>query len=158
VWAETTSPAALLKVIAETSERQPLVRAACACARATLPMLLPGNRAPSKAIALAEAWARGEATLEAVEAARLAIRVAELDESKDHRRTVYAPASARAAAWAATAVERPGRMSAASYAENAADNAAYALEPPAKRGLAYARLADIVRREVPCPAFEAIRR
>ncbi len=157
-WLATTSAVALLKIFAQTGDRPRLVRAACACARAAVPMLLPDNRAPVKAIETAEAWARGEATVNAVEAARRKVIVPELRESKTHRRTVYAPASARAAAWVATVIERPRRVTAAGYAENAAENAAFALEGPAKRHLARARLADLVRRELTCPAFEEILR
>ena len=157
-WLRSKSPQALLVILAETGERPTLVRAACACARAAAPMLASDNVAPLRAIEVAEAWARGEATAADVEDARRVIRVPELGESKAHRRNVYAPASARAAAWVATTIDRPNRVTAAGHAESAALNAAYALAGPATRHLAFAKLADIVRGVARCPTIEEIRR
>ena len=51
-----------------TDGRRPLVLAACACARLSLVHVPQGELRPLKAIETAEAWARGDATLEQVRA------------------------------------------------------------------------------------------
>ena len=50
--------------------REPLVLAACLCAREVLHLVPAGEERPLRAIETAEAWCRGEATLDEVRAAR----------------------------------------------------------------------------------------
>jgi len=52
--------------------REPLVIAACLCAREVLHLVPAGEERPLRAIETAEAWCRGEATLDEVRAARSA--------------------------------------------------------------------------------------
>ncbi len=84
-------------------DRKVLVRAACACARLALPHVPAGELRPLKSIEAAEAWTRGEATIEDVRAAADA---------------------AWAAAWAASAAA--GAASAAANAARAAEEEAWA--------------------------------
>ena len=57
-------------------DRKVLVHATCACARLALPHVLAGELRPLKSIEAAEAWTRGEATIEDVRAAAEAARAA----------------------------------------------------------------------------------
>jgi len=57
-------------------KRETLVLAACACARLALPYIEPGEMRPLRAIETAEAWARGEATLDQVRATNYAAAAA----------------------------------------------------------------------------------
>ena len=91
-------------------DRKLIVLAACDCARLALPCVPKGELRPLKAIETAEAWARGEASLEDVAAA-----------------AAYA-ANAAAAAYAANAAAYAAAdaANAAAYAANAAADAAAA--------------------------------
>ena len=114
-------------------DRKLLVRAACQCARLALPHVPAGETRPLKALETAEAWTRGEATIEDVRAAAsaaLAAVRAEADAS-------WACASA-AAAWAASGAAR--RAASAAGAAAGAWNAAWAAK--------LAECADIVREHV----------
>ena len=128
-------------------DRKVLVRAACACARLALPFVPADETRPLKAIEAAEAWTRGEATIEDVRAARVA-RVA--------RAAALAAAAACAAAEAAWAC-------AAAEAAWAVAYAAVCAAAEAARGAALAsklaECADIVRKHVPYELIaEAARR
>jgi hypothetical protein len=94
-------------------ERKIVVLAACAVARTALKHVKPGELRPLKAIETAEAWTRGEATLEEVRRAAAAANAA-----------AYA-AAANAAAYAAANAAAYAAANAANAA-NAADYAAYA--------------------------------
>ena len=97
-------------------DRKLLVQAACACARQALQYIRPGEDRPRLAIEAAEAWARGEATIEelrkAADAAASAARYA--DAAHAHAADAADAGAANAAAWAADA---------AAYAAYAADAA-----------------------------------
>lgn len=56
--------------------REPLVIAVCLCAREVLHLVPAGEERPLRAIETAEAWCRGEATLDEVRAARRAAAAA----------------------------------------------------------------------------------
>jgi hypothetical protein len=114
--------------------RKKLVLCACECARLALPHVKAGELRPLKAIETAEAWARGEASLDDVREARKAAYAADAD--------------ADAAAYAAYAADA---AAAAAYAAYAADAAAYAAAAYAARSKALATCAEIVRRHYPKP-------
>lgn len=61
---------------ADLCTRQELILAACECARLALPYVQAGEVRPLIAIETAEAWARGEATIEQVAAATTAAAAA----------------------------------------------------------------------------------
>ena len=90
--------------------REPLVLCAAACARAALHRLPPGEERPLRAIEVAEAWGRGEATLN------------EVSEARDAAFAVTSDAafSAAAAANAATAPDAVAASEAARYGAAAA--------------------------------------
>jgi len=114
--------------------REPLVIAACLCAREVLHLVPAGEERPLRAIETAEAWARGEATTDAVREAR---RVAY---------AAYAYAAAYAAADAAYAAYADADAAAdAAYA--AAADAAYAAADAAAYAAADAAL-TLLRREL----------
>ena len=108
-------------------DRKLLVLAACACARTALKFVLKGEDRPRIAIETAEAWTRGEATIDQV------------------RSAAYASALAAYAAYATNAPYAASR--AAAYAANAANAAADAADAV----LAAARkdMAAIVRKIIP---------
>ena len=56
----------LLWLAARTSRRELVVAAACACARTVLHLVPEGEERPRLAIETAEAWTRGEATIDEV--------------------------------------------------------------------------------------------
>ena len=98
--------------------REPLVLAACQCARAALHRVPAGEERPLRAIETAEAWCRGEATLnevsEALDAASAAAADAVTGAATD------AAFSAAAAANAATAPDAVAASEAARYGAAAA--------------------------------------
>jgi len=109
-------------------DRKRVVMAACACARLALVHVPAGEMRPLAAIETAEAWCRGEATIEQVKAARDA--------------AWRCPASAAAAAASAAY---------AAYADAAAYAAAYAASAAASaagRSSTLARCADEVRKRI----------
>jgi len=108
-------------------DRKKLVLAACACARTALKYIPAGEDRPRIAIETAEAWTRGEATIDQVRTAAYA---------------AYAYAAEGAAAYAAYAATAYAAYVYA--AEGAADAAAYAAESAARKDIA-----DIVRKIIP---------
>ena len=103
----------------KTDDHRKAIRlAACACARTSLKYVKAGETRPLKAIETAEAWCRGETTIEQVREARYAAAAA------------YAAASA--AAYAAAAAAAAAASAAAAYA------AAYAAAADAAYAAAYA--------------------
>jgi hypothetical protein len=111
--------------------------AACACARLALPHAKDG--AARAAIEMAEAWCRGEATVEQVRAAYAA---ADAAAAYAYAATDAAGAAAYAAAYAAAA--------AAYAAADAADAAAAAAaDAAAARAATLRQCADIVRKHRP---------
>jgi hypothetical protein len=137
--------------------RKKLVLCACECARLALPHVKAGELRPLKAIETAEAWARGEASLDDVREARKAAYAADAyadaaayaayaaDAAAYAAYAAYAADAAAAAAYAADAA------AAAAYAAYAADAAAYAAAAYAARSKALATCAEIVRRHYPKP-------
>jgi len=136
----------LLWVAARLGVDRPLVvLAACACARTALPVWerqYPEDRRPHTAIETAEAWARGEASLEQVQAAAAAYAVY----------AVYAAdaAAALAAASAASAVYAAYAV----YAADAASAAAAYADAAATRDNPRT-MSDIVRQHIPWSAVAA---
>jgi hypothetical protein len=120
---------------------QQIVIAACACARTALPYA----QGPESltAIETAEAWCRGEATIEQVRAAADAARAAPAAAPAHAAHAARAAAYAAAAADAAAAAYAAAR--AAAYAAAAAARAAYA-------AAADAAVCDVIRAVIPCPS------
>lgn len=131
-------------------DRKVLVRATCACARLALPHVPAGETRPLKALETAEAWTRGEATLEDVRAAEEAALEAAWTawEAVD----VEAWTAAAAVAWAAACAVACAAAAAAAAAWGAAWGAAEAAAEAwaaEKRESALAECADLVRRHIP---------
>jgi hypothetical protein len=89
-------------------KRETLVLAACDCARLSLVYVPAGELRPLQALETAEAWARGDATLDEVNAAAVAARAAAYAaDAVAARATAYAAdaaaVAARATAYAADA-------------------------------------------------------
>ena len=110
-------------------DRRRLVMAACACARLALVHVPPGEERPRVAIETAEAWCRGEATIEQV---------------KEARRNA-------ADAYAAYASSPASSPAAAAYAAYAAADAADA----AADSRALKEAAELVRGLISCAEVEA---
>jgi hypothetical protein len=128
-WAECERADWMLWLAAKRCDRKKVVLAACACARTALKYVPKGEMRPLRAIETAEAWTRGEATIEEVRTAAYAARAAAV--------TAYAEfVAAYAAAYAAYA--SAASAASAAYA-SAAANAAYA------RSSSLRKMADIVR-------------
>lgn len=68
-WRDCRDARWMLNAVADVVPRQSLVLAACACARTVLHLVPAGETRPLRAIEVAEAWCRGEATLDEVRAA-----------------------------------------------------------------------------------------
>ena len=107
-------------------DRKKLVLAACACARTALKYIPAGEDRPRIAIETAEAWTRGEATIEQV------------------RTAAYAADAACAAADAAYAAAAHAAYTAAYAAAHAAYTAAACAAYAAQK-----QMADIVRKIIP---------
>ena len=116
--------------------REPLVVAACLCAREVLHLVPAGEERPLRAIETAEAWSRGDATLDEVRAARSA--------------AYYAADAAYAAAAAAADAAYYYYAYAAADAAYAAAAAADAAADAATDAAAYAapRILTLLRREL----------
>ena len=100
-WAECERGDWLLWLAAKAGiDRKRLVMAACACARLALVHVRIGEERPRIAIETAEAWCRGEATIEQVREARKAA------DAADAAAYAAAAAHAYAAAYAAAANSR----------------------------------------------------
>jgi hypothetical protein len=161
-------------------DRKLLVRAACACARTALSHVPAGEERPRIAIETAEAWARGEATLDDVRrAARYASNAAAAayaaTAAADAAHAATADDAAHAADAAADAAAAYAAAAAAAYADAAAHAAAYADDDAhaaahaaataaadaraaayaARRAASLARSADIVREIIPWEAMAA---
>ena len=95
-----------------SDERKPLVLAACACARLSLPSFearFPADSRPRRCIEVTEAWCRGEASREQVVSARNAAYAATAyaaDAAATYAAAAYAAAAYAAAAAAAYAADR----------------------------------------------------
>lgn len=122
-------------------DRRTLVRAACACARLTLGYVRDGEDRPLRAIEIAEAWARGEATRDQVSTAARAAFLA----------AAYAARAADAASVVAAAFAAAYAAEAAYY-DYAADAASAAADAPYSadvRADIRRRCADAVREVLP---------
>ncbi len=133
-WRDCRDARWMLNAVADVVPRQSLVLAACACARTVLHLVPAGETRPLRAIEVAEAWCRGEATLDEVRAAADAAWVA-------------ASAAARGAAADAAWV--------AAWAAADAAAAAVAAASAATRVQHLAALADVVRGVIPTAAVVA---
>jgi hypothetical protein len=102
--------------------RKLIVTAACQCARLALKHVPAGETRPLKAIETAEAWVRGDATIEQVRAAADAAA----DAAAYAAYAAYAAADAAAAYAAAAAAAHAAHAAAAAYAYAAYAAAAYA--------------------------------
>lgn len=101
---------------------QQVVLASCQCARLALRYVKPGERRPLKAIETAEAWARGQATLEQVQRAGHAADCTTGDGDVAY----LAAQAAHSAAWAVYATEDGHCFRLAQAASGAASGAATA--------------------------------
>ncbi len=117
-------------------ERKLVVLAACACARTALRHVKDGETRPLHCIEVTEAWARGEATLDAVRVARLGGRHAAAAAAADYAAAAAVAAADYAAAAATTAAATAGR-----YVERWREAKASAL----------AEMAPLVRGIIPMP-------
>jgi hypothetical protein len=137
------------RLVKNDEDRKPIVLAACACARLALQYVPKGELRPLHAIETAEAWCRGEATIEEVRAARAAAYAA---YAADAAYAAAADAADAYAAAAAAAYAAAAAAAAAAYAAYAADAAAYA----AARTKVLAECADIVRKMLPLPKLPRV--
>ena len=89
----------LLWLAARTSRRELVVAAACACARTVLHLVPEGEERPRLVIETAEAWTRGEATIDEVrEATNRAHYVAHYSSREHYDAAYYAAVAAYNAA------------------------------------------------------------
>ena len=125
-------------------DRRIVVAAACACAREALVHVPARELRPLRAIETAEAWTRGEATIEAVRlAAYAAADASDAAASASAYASAYAYASASASAYASASASASAADAAAS-ASASASASAYAA-----RRQSLARSAEIVRAHIP---------
>ncbi len=129
-------------------DRRLVVRAACACARTVLDRIPAVEERPRRAIEAAEAWTRGEATVVQVQQAAYSAAYSASAPASD---TYSYSAAAASASAAADAVYISYASDAATYtAAAAAYYAAYGYaSDAASQSRALARLADLVRGEIP---------
>jgi hypothetical protein len=127
--------------------RQELVLAACDCAETALRYVPEGEHRPRLAIETARRWARGEATVKEVDAARVAAISAYINAgyaASFAALTAYATPAPFAAHSAAVAAKEAAR--AAAHAPNAA---------AAANDAAYAEMCQLIRQRWPeCPLPE----
>jgi len=140
-------------------DRRRLVLAACACARLALVHVPPGEERPRVAIETAEAWCRGEATIEEVrKASRNADAAYAAYVAADAAADAAAADAAYAAAYAYAAADADAAADAA-YAYAAADAAAADADARAsyqdRRQRALKKAADLVRGLISCAEVEA---
>jgi hypothetical protein len=121
--------------------REKVVLAACACAELALKYVPAGEERPKQAIETARKWARGEATLQEVNAANAA---AYADAAYAAASAAYAAANAAYAAYAAYAAA--SAASDAAYAAASDADAAYAA-----RKKTLGQCADIARKMLKVP-------
>jgi hypothetical protein len=93
-------------------DRRSVVQAACSCARTALKHVPEGEERPRRALDVAEAWTRGEASLEDVRVAAYAAAAAAYDAAYD------ADYDAAYAASAAAAYDAAAAAYAAAYADD----------------------------------------
>jgi hypothetical protein len=155
-WAACPSGATLLHAAMAADDQRGLVLAASACARAALGHVTPGDERARRAIDLAEAWTRGEATAADVERASVDAEAAASAAASNAEFNACCAASV--AARTASRVRYTATHVAAVYVAEAAmpddppdDDAAPASEA------VLATLADVVRAHVQCPTLEQLR-
>jgi hypothetical protein len=142
MWAECKRPDWLLWWAGQVVPRQELVLAACDCAEMALRYVPEGEHRPRLAIETARRWVRGEATVDEVDAARVAAISAYINAG-------YAASCAALTAYATPAPF--AAHSAAAAAEEAARSAVYA----AARAAADAAMCRLIRTRWPeCPLPE----
>ena len=112
-WAECERGDWMLWLAAKAPlcSRQDLVLAACACARLSLKYVKAGEKRPRVAIETAEAWARGDATLDRVRVAAYASSYASSYASAASSAAYAAAYAAYAAAHASSASSAAARTS-----------------------------------------------
>ena len=136
------------KMSASLESRQKLVLTACQCARLTLPYT--SDDRPLKTIETAEAWTRGEATLEMVREAVRAAKAAAYAAyaAADAASAGYVAASAADAAYAAAFAAYAAADVA--FAAHAVAFAAYAADAADLAGdITLRQCADIIRKHYP---------
>ena len=135
-------------------DRRALVLAACECAELALPIWerrYPEDRRPQKALRIARAWARGEASLEDVRAADGAAANAAYDAADAADSAATDAARAISAAVAAASIS--ARDAAAAAASISARDAAAAADAAGDAVLV--RCAGIVRSRIPWSVLRA---
>ena len=146
MWAECERPDWLLWWAGQVVSRQELVLAACDCAETALRYVPEGEDRPRLAIDAARRWARGEATVKEVDAARAAAIAAYINAG-------YAASYAALTAYATPAPY--AAHSAAAAAEEAARAAARADDYAATHAAADATMCQLIRDRWPeCPLPE----
>jgi hypothetical protein len=127
-------------------DRKLVVAAACACARLALPHVPAGEERPRIAIETAEAWCRGEATIEQVRAS------ASSAAASASAYSAYSAAySYSASASASSAADAVYSASFASSSASSADAASDFSAADASRTETLRQCADICRRMLPMP-------
>ena len=151
-WAECQRGDWMLWICAKIGiDRKVVVLAACACARTALKHVEAGETRPLKAIETAEAWCRGEATIEEVrDAAAFAANAAAFAANAAAYAAAYAAYAAADAAYAAA----DAAAYAAAYAADAAADAAYAAAYAARKK-SWSKSAEIVRKMIPWKLVQA---
>ncbi len=152
VWSACPDARALMRLCAPVTSVEVLVRAACACMRAGL-----GDKRGKvrTAIDTLDEWARGEATLKQVEAAGLrASPEAHGGGESDITNALYAADSIREDVTRAEDVVV--EVCRALVNEDDVYNRAIVRLAPRRKTkeAVLAELADVVRREIPCPRVE----
>lgn len=151
-WASSANPELMLRIAGRVVSRPQLVTAACAVARTALPFVTQGDLRPLRAIEAAEAWARGEATVEDVR------RAAEgAWKARGNSRDVSAYNAADAAASASYAPIED--TNAGSAADDAAYAARYALRAHGSIVVhaTYVALAKIIREHIRLTIADLVR-
>ena len=140
-----------------SDSRKPLVLAACECARLSLHLVPAGEDRPRRAIETAEAWCRGEATLDQVRRAATAAATAAGWAAGWAAADAAAAAAADAAYAAAAAAADWAPDAAAAAAADAAAAAVAAFVADAAFASTLKQCADIVRRHYPtCPLLTEV--
>ena len=132
------------------ADRKEVVLAACACASTALKYVKEGELRPLKAIETAEAWVRGEATLEEVRASSYAADAASYAAASSSYAS-YAADAAAAAADAASSYAAASSSYAAAAAADAAASSYAASSYAAARRASHVEMCKIVRGMLRCP-------
>lgn len=136
------------KLSSTEARRREIVRAACACARTALVHVPEGELRPLRCIETAEAWCRGEASIEAVRTAvDGAVNAAYAVD--DAAYAVDAAVNAAYAAYAGTAANIGD--AAANIGDAVAAAAAYAVDAAVARPAALRNMAVLVREMLTMP-------